>query len=165
MTAGSNRITGDVPEALHELDAIRLAPDGRIAVAYPFSTAPTRHRVRIGGRVEVYAMCAIDALGISAMLGEDTRIDSVDVTSGYPVTVTMTALGTRWDPVGAVVFVGADPAGGPSADCCCDHLNFFTDTAAARAWTAGHPHVRGQIVTQAEAEDLGARLFGHLLAT
>jgi len=164
VTAGFGRATADVLAALHELDAIRLAPDGRTAVAYPFSAFPTRHKVAIGDRVEVYAMCAIDALGMSAMLGEATRIDSVDVTSGRPVTVTMTASGTRWDPPGAVVFIGADAAGGPSADCCCDYLNFFTDIDAARAWTAVHPHVSGQIVTQAEAEGLGARLFGHLLA-
>jgi hypothetical protein len=171
VTAGLGRAAADVLAALHELDAVRLGPDGGVAFAYPFSAIPTRHRVRIGDRVEVYAMCAIDALGMSAMLGEDTRIDSVDVTTGRPVTVTMTAsttggaIGgvTRWDPAEAVVFVGADAAGGPSADCCCDYLNFFTDAAAAQAWTAAHPQVPGQILTQAEAEDLGVRLFGHPL--
>lgn len=165
VTVGSGRTSGEVLAALHELDAIRLGPDGRIAVAYPFSASPTRHRVRLGDRVEVSAMCAIDALGMSAMLGEDTRIDSVDTTSGHPVTVTMTEGGTGWDPAGAVVFIGADAAGGPSADCCCDYLNFFTDISAAQAWTAAHPHIPGQILTPAEAEDLSARLFGHLLAT
>jgi Alkylmercury lyase len=164
-TAGSGRTAAEVLAALHELDAILLAPDNRIAVAYPFSATPTRHKVRIGDRVEVYAMCAIDALGMSAMLGEETRIDSVDVTTGHPVTVTMTGSASRWDPAGAVVFIGADAAGGPSADCCCDYPNFFTDTTAAQAWIAAHPHVPGQILTQAEAADLGTRLFGHLLAT
>ncbi|OZM75379.1 alkylmercury lyase [Pseudonocardia sp. MH-G8] len=167
VTAGSRRATGDVLAALHELDAVRLGPDGRVAVAYPFSATPTRHRVRIGDRLEVYAMCALDALGMSAMLGEDTRIDSVDVTTGHPVTVFMTAGTTRgvtrWAPAEAVVFVGADAAGGSSADCCCGYLNFFTDAATARAWTATHPQVPGQILTQAEAEDLGVRLFGNLL--
>jgi hypothetical protein len=166
-TAGSGRAAADVLAVLHDLDAVRLGADRDVAAAYPFSAVPTRHRVRIGDRVQVYAMCAIDALGMSAMLGEDTRIDSVDVTTGHPVTVTMTAGTTggltRWDPAGAVVFVGADAAGGPSADCCCDYLNFFTDAAAAQAWTAAHPHIPGQILTQAEAEDLGVRLFGHLL--
>jgi len=47
----------------HDVDEIRPAPDGQITVAYPFSAAPTRHRVRLGDRVDVYAMCAIDALG------------------------------------------------------------------------------------------------------
>jgi hypothetical protein len=153
----------DVLAQLHDLDAIRLAPDGAIAVAYPFSATPTRHRVRIGDRTEVYAMCAIDALGISAMLGEDTRIDSVDVTTGRPISVVMSGNGTTWDPGAAVVFVSADAAG-PSADCCCDHLNFFADTATARAWRVVHPHVLGEILTPAQAEGLAARLFGHLLA-
>jgi hypothetical protein len=67
---------------------------------------------------------------------------------------------TSWEPTGAVVFIGAAAGGGPSADCCCDYLNFFTDLATAQAWTAGHPHLSGQILDQAEAEDLAARLFG-----
>jgi alkylmercury lyase-like protein len=166
VIADSGRAVDEVWRALHELDAIRLAPDGRVAVAYPFSAQPTRHRVRIDDRVDVYAMCAIDALGMSAMLGTDIRIDSVDVTSGQPVTITMTAAGrTSWDPAAAVVFLGADAGGGPSADCCCDYLNFFTDRAAAAAWTIAHPHVPGQILTQAEAEQLAAQLFGPLFAT
>jgi hypothetical protein len=176
---GTSRSTEEVLASLHELDAIRLAQDRHIAVAYPFSAKPTRHRVQLGrtgtaaeqdtDAVEVYAMCAIDALGIAAMLGTDTRIESVDVTSGQPITVTMpsptTGETSRWEPAEAVVFIGADAIGGPSADCCCDYLNFFTSLAAARAWTATHPHVPGQILSQAEAEELGTRLFGSLLDT
>lgn len=163
VVTGSGRTTREVLAALHERDAIRLAPGGRVAVAYPFSVTPTSHRVRIGDAVDVYAMCAIDALGISPMLDRDTRIESVDVTSGRPITVTTTGGRTTWDPRSAVVFVGADAGGGPSADCCCDYLNFFTDETAAQAWMAAHSRIPGQILTQADAEALGARLFGALL--
>lgn len=162
-TAGSSRSPVDVLTALHDVDAIRLGPDGLIAVAYPFSAIPTRHRVRIGDQVDTYAMCAIDALGVSAMLDQDTRIESVDVTTGQPVTVTSMAGHITWNPVGAVVFIGATAGGGPSADCCCDFLNFFTDHASAHAWTTSHPHIPGQIIDQTEAEQLGTRLFGPLL--
>lgn len=162
-TADSDRSTGEVLAALHDVDAIRLAPDGRITVAYPFSAAPTRHRVRIGDHVDVYAMCAIDALGIAAMLDQDTRIESIDITTGQPVTVVMTTNGADWHPSETVVFVGADADGGPSSECCCDYLNFFTSTSAAQAWTATHPSVPGQILTQQEAQDLGTRLFQPLL--
>ena len=148
---------------MHEADAIRLDPDGGIAVAYPFSTRPTRHRVRIADRVKVHAMCAIDALGISAMLGQDTRIKSLDVTSGEPITVTMTTDGTTWEPNQAVVFVGAAAGSGPSSDYCCDYLNFFTDNAAAQAWVSAHPGIPGQILDQTEALHLGIRLFQPLL--
>jgi hypothetical protein len=160
---GAGRGIDEVLAALHERDAIRLGRDGQIAVAYPFSAVPTRHRLRIGNRIDVHAMCAIDALGVSAMLGEDTLIESADITTGRPVTVTMTGAGSSWEPAGAVVFVGAERCGGPSADCCCDYLNFFADEAAATAWTEAHPAVPGQILSQAEAEALGVALFGTLL--
>ncbi|MGC4940014.1 alkylmercury lyase family protein [Kribbella sp. DT2] len=169
VVAGSGRITADVLSALHDADAIRLNADGQVAVAYPFSADPTRHRVHIadpdGGGVDVYAMCAIDALGIAPMLGRDTRIESVDVTTGQPITVTTRNGRTTWRPEQAVVFIGADAGGGPSADCCCDYLNLFPDYAAAKAWTANHPSVAGQILNQADAEDLATRLFQPLLAS
>jgi Alkylmercury lyase len=164
VTAGSGRTTGQVLNSLHAVDAVRLTTDGQIAVAYPFSATSTRHRVRLDDRVDVYAMCAIDALGIAPMLGQDTLIASVDITTGQPITVTTSGGHTSWEPAGAVVFIGAAAGGGPSADCCCDYLNFFTDQTTAVAWTSTHPGVPGQVLDQAEAEDLAARLFGHLLA-
>ena len=162
------KTTAEVLTALHEADAIRLTADGQIAVAYPFSSTPTRHRVHIvdpGAGVDVYAMCAIDALGMAPMLDRDTRIESVDVTTGQPVTVTTTSGRTTWQPTAAVVFIGADAGGGPSADSCCDYLNFFADHATAQAWTSTHPGILGQILNQAEAEDLATRLFQPLLET
>jgi hypothetical protein len=162
----SARTTAEVLTALHEADAIRLTADGQIAVAYPFSSTPTRHRVHIGdpgAGVDVYAMCAIDALGMAPMLSRDTRIESVDVTTGQPVTVTTTRGRATWQPPAAVVFIGADAGGGPSADCCCDYLNFFADHTTAQAWTSTHPGIPGQILDQAGAEELATRLFQPLL--
>lgn len=173
LVAGGSEGLDHVLGELHEQDAIRLDTARRIAVAYPFSGTPTRHRVRIEGGgsdpdVEVWAMCAIDALGIAAMVDRATRIESIDVTTGTPVTVTMPAGKSDpgpagWDPVEAVVFVGTSSAGGPSVDCCCDYLNFFADRSAATAWARVHPHVPGQVLDQNRAEGLAVRLFGHLL--
>lgn len=165
LTDRTGRSTAEVLAALHEIDAIRLSPGGDIAVAYPFSAAPTRHRVRLDNGIEVHAMCAVDALGMSAMLGMDTEIDSADATTGNPVTITMTGGRTRWEPASAVVFIGIAAGGGASAECCCDYLNFFTDHDSATAWAATHPEVPGQILTQTDAEELGRRLFQPLLTT
>ena len=53
--------------------------EGRVvAVAYPFSGRPTRQQVELDGFPAVYAMCAIDALGIPAMAGRDGRIAAVN---------------------------------------------------------------------------------------
>jgi hypothetical protein len=162
-TAGSGRTSDEVLAALHDLDAIRIGADGRIEVAYPFSARPTRHRVHLATGTDVYAMCAIDALGMAPMLNTDTHIDSIDRTTGQVVRISTTAGQTRWEPAGAVVFLGATAGGGPSADNCCDYLNFFTDAATANAWTTAHPHIPGQVLNQEQAETLATELFGALL--
>jgi hypothetical protein len=161
---GSGRSAPEILAALHDLDAIRLDSAGEIAVAYPFATRPTRHRVRIAGRVEVFAMCAIDALGIAAMLDRDTRIDATEPGSGRPVTVGTVAGQTSWDPPDAVVFVGLSAAEGPSVDRCCGHLDFFADRAAAESWARSHPDLHGEVLDRPEALALGVELFGSLLA-
>ena len=43
---------------------------------YPFSAATTAHTVAIEGGPTVFAMCAVDALGIADMLGTDVTITS-----------------------------------------------------------------------------------------
>jgi len=164
VTPEGSRPIGDILSALHRADAIRLAPDGRIAVAYPFSARSTRHRVRIADQVDVFAMCAIDALGIAPMLATDTVITSDDRTNGRPVTVTTIDGRTTWSPATAVTVIGAVPGGGSSADTCCEYLNFFTDTESANAWLTSHPHVPGEVLTQREAEALADRLYSDLLA-
>jgi len=111
LAAGPGDNPDEILATLHDRDAIRLDAAGRPSVAYPFSARPTRHRVRIDNGVDVYAMCAIDALGVAPMLDRDTRIESSDLTSGQPVIVTTTAGHSTWDPPGAVVFLGASAGG------------------------------------------------------
>jgi hypothetical protein len=61
--------------ALDAEDLIQLSGD-RVDVAYPFSAIPTAFTVRFAGATERYACCAIDALGMSPMLGEPVQIAS-----------------------------------------------------------------------------------------
>jgi len=57
--------------------------------------------VELAGGPAVFAMCAVDALGIPQMLRRDGRISSVD------------------------------PASGPVDDCCCPFINFHINPEAA----------------------------------
>lgn len=161
---------------LHERDVVRLDEHGGILAAYPFSGRPTIHTVTIAGGATVYAMCAIDALGMSAMLGRDTTIQSTDPHNGHPITVTIHDGQAAWQPATAVVFNGvtateadADccaPGAGPvvpAIDRCCTVLNFFSDPASAQAWLAAHPGVSGVVLDQAKAVQTGVATFGRLL--
>src|SRR5262249_8376303 len=62
----------------------RDATTGEIAVAYPFSAVPTIHRIRFEHDTDadsapecpdLYAMCAIDALGVPLMLSRAAWIE------------------------------------------------------------------------------------------
>jgi hypothetical protein len=148
---------------LHDADVIRLDAAGQIGVAYPFSATPTRHHVRLASGMAVWAMCAIDALGMAAMLDTDALITSSDPTNGQPVTVTVQHGRYLWDPETAVVFLSAAAGDGPSAESCCKDLNFFTTAASAQTWLDAHPQLTGEILEPASAERLGQHIFGSLM--
>jgi hypothetical protein len=169
----ANAILGE----LHAADFFRLGPGGEIRIAYPFSAEPTPHLVRIAGRTQVYAMCAIDALGIAAMLGTMVAIVSTDPHTGESVTLSVAAGGTTamWQPAAAVVFYGVrascDPGGSAdgtpaiAAEVCCDHINFFTSQASAISWAGTHSEITGQVLDQSTALRLGTEIFGPLLVS
>jgi hypothetical protein len=162
---------------LHAADFVQLGPGGDIHAAYPFSAVPTSHVVRITDGPRVHAMCAIDALGMAAMLGADVRIISTDPCTGEPVTITVQADGetAAWQPPTAVVFSGqrtscgslgahpGTPATAPAAKVSCGYRNFFAAPASAAAWASVHPEVTGQALDQTAALRLGVSIFGHLL--
>jgi hypothetical protein len=78
----------DAAAALAAADVVHLS-NGLVTVAYPFSGTPTPHRVELDDTPAVYAMCAIDALGLPAMTGRDGRITSAEPLDGQPVQVTV----------------------------------------------------------------------------
>ena len=106
-------------------------------------------------------MCAIDALGMSAMLGRPVAITSSEPDTGRAISVTVGAGKARWTPRTAVVFAGAtgDP-GCPSADRCCGYISFFTTGRAARAWARRHPEITGTVLRRDAALHFGIDAFG-----
>jgi Alkylmercury lyase len=153
----------EIVARLHASDVIRLGASGFIEVAYPFSALPTRHRIRLAHGGEAYSMCAVDALGIAFMLDTDTVIETSDPVNGTPITVTVERGEPTGKPSSAVVFVGIRSGTGPTAETCCDYLNFFTDRPSAQAWAELNPQVTGGILDLSEATRLGQTIFGGLL--
>ena len=158
---------GDPGAALAELaaaDAIAVDSGGEIRAAYPFSPVATQIRVSWAGGPAAYAMCAIDALGMSAMLDRPVTVTAAEPETGRAITVNVDIDRARWRPRTAVVFSGAAAVdGGPSADRCCGYINFFTRARAARDWASRHPDVTGRILRRTGALQIGIAEFGSLL--
>lgn len=162
--AAYGRAATDVLADLAAEDFLALDDHGRIRAVYPFSAVPTAHGVRLAGGVEVWAMCAIDALGMPDMLRTDAVITSADPVTGEPITVTSTGGRLTWRPSSAVVYLGQRSCTGPAADLACGALNFFTSRRTAQEWADQHPDFTGQTIPQDRAEALGRSVFGSLLA-
>ncbi|MEU2607701.1 alkylmercury lyase family protein [Streptomyces albus] len=162
-SAAHDRTSAEVLADLAAEDFLTLDDHGHIRAAYPFSAVPTTHKVRLASGVEVWAMCAIDALGIPDMLDTDAVITSTDPVTGDTITVTSVGGQMTWKPPTAVVYVGQRSCAGPAADVACGALNFFTSRDTARAWAAQHPDHTGKAIDQDRAEALGRSIFGALL--
>jgi hypothetical protein len=145
-------------------DLIALSADGEIRAAYPFSPVRTPIRVSWAGGPATYAMCAIDALGMSAMLGWPVTITAAEPGTGRMITVHADGGRARWDPRTAVVFAGsAGDACRPPADRACGYINFFATAGNARSWARDHPEVTGTLLTRKGALGIGIAEFGTLL--
>ncbi len=154
-----------LPEAaapLIDADLIQAYEDGRLAVAYPFSVQPTRHRVTLSDGRSYHAMCAIDALGIPQMLGERGKVQAREPDGEQIVRVTIDPVGeATWIPAPAVAVV-AFGDGSCLAQSACPHLNLFAgpDAAARYLDTNG---MQGSVLSIADAALAGRWLFGDLL--
>ena len=155
---------GAVLAELAESDVLAFAADGQIRAAYPFSPVATPIQVSWAGGPDAYAMCAIDALGMSAMLGRPVTITAAEPGTGRVITVRADGDQARWDPRTAMVFAGSSgDADRPSADRTCSFINFFATARSARAWARRNPEVAGRLLTQEDALRSGVAQFGTLL--
>jgi hypothetical protein len=138
----------------------------RVGIAYLFSGAPTPHRVELADGPTVYAMCALDALGVPQMTRRTGRISSVDPTSGQPITVEVDDEGWHWQPATTVVLAGTAISGGACgvvADCCCPYINFHASPQDADTYRQARPGVAAELLDQAEAVAAARWIFGGLL--
>jgi hypothetical protein len=165
---------------------------GAVHVAYPFSAMATAHHVTLAlaggdgasdrdGRT-VFAMCALDALGIPPMLRQEAIIVSRDALTNEPVEVSVTAVdgaspatlagwSARWQPPSAVVYARLaeheheheHDGGCEAAGTCCPITNFFTDTDHAQQWAETHGVPDGVVLAPVEALHRAQALFGGVL--
>jgi hypothetical protein len=104
---------GGLDRELARLDAQDhvLLQDGAVVLAYPFSGLPNAFAVRLANGQERYACCAIDALGIAAMLRQRIEIRSRCHHSGEPLAFTVDPVGPEPAAAALMVWVGEREAG------------------------------------------------------
>ncbi|HEX9539397.1 MAG TPA: alkylmercury lyase family protein [Streptosporangiaceae bacterium] len=165
QTALDTGLDASAVDELQAADAIHVS-NGIVTVAYPFSGIPSPHRVRLDGLPPVYAMCAIDALGLPAMTGRDGQITSADPRDGTPVVVTARNGTWTWNPASAVVVAGRATGCGTecgSYEAMCANTVFHASRGSAQAYLAGRGDLDADILAQDTAIEAGRLNFGALL--
>jgi alkylmercury lyase-like protein/IclR-like helix-turn-helix domain-containing protein len=134
-----------------------------IVSAYPFSGSQTAHEVLLRGHTKRYAMCAIDALGMPLMLGQEAHIRSTCYFCGTPVTVNIAeGLLQGVSPSALAVWL-SEQDGCCVAEVRCPVMNFFCEEAHLQAWHITTPQERGRSLTVLEALEVGRAACGALL--
>lgn len=167
LRAAAAELDLDVDAALGQLAAVDLVqtePGGRIVVAYPFSGRDTGIRVRPTGGPVIWAMCAIDALGIPQMAGCDATIEATDPRSHEPVRVACSRGRWSWRPSSMVVVVAGNGHGGALAQCSCPLITFHASKQNALDYLNGQPGATGSVLSQRKAHALAGKIFSGLLA-
>lgn len=157
---------GAVPDGL---DAARLAElasedwlaldaSGQVSVLYPFSLSPSGIEVSVGG-VRRHAMCAIDALGIPAMLDTDVEIVARCPVSGERLGIQAGAtVVTSSSPAGIVVVRRRQ--GGAAHVSRCAATRFFRSAEDAAAWVSSDGQDGDVILTLDDAFNEARLVFG-----
>lgn len=154
---------------LQARDVVVLDESGEaITGAYPFTERTTRHRVRLRAH-RLNAMCAIDALGIGAMYGEDVEIESACHLCGRPIAIETRDRGhdlATAVPDGTVVWVGLRYADKCAATSLCQVLAFFCSDEHLQSWRRVNVANGddGMRLTLAEAMQVAKAHFKPLLA-
>jgi hypothetical protein len=144
-------------------DLVVLSADRtRILGAYPMTGEPTPHVVAIGDRT-VHAMCAIDALSISPMYGDEVEIRSGCRVNKTPVVIRQHGMKIlSAEPAGVCAGVRWAHSGGHAAHSLCMEMVYLRDEDAALQWHKGdlENHV---VLPLPDAVEFGARFFRPLV--
>jgi hypothetical protein len=137
---------------------------GAILAAYPFSATPTQHVVHFADGHAVYAMCAIDALGMPVMLDMAATIESRCTQCGRQISVEVknNVLAEFSPHTTRVWYMQADACCIPALQQC-PSINFFCSAGHLDIWRVSHDDMPTAALTMDEAFAYGARIFGHLL--
>lgn len=165
--------TGGEPDRVKALlrklqlrDLIGLEPGtDALHYAYPFSEAASGHKVELRGHL-LYALCAIDALGVGAMYRTDITVESSCRLCGATIRVTTMDEGRALRSVHAAQavvwydFAYTDSA----ASSCCPAIAFFCSDEHLQRWRdAQIPPREGVRLGMNAALELGRAIFGPVL--
>ncbi|MFB0565619.1 MAG: organomercurial lyase [Candidatus Aminicenantaceae bacterium] len=140
------RPSKDIIRTLDELEGkdllLRRKGTQEIVSIYPFSLEATPHQLFLEKGKRLFAMCAVDALGMPAMFKRDVRIGSRCGKCKHNITVEIRNedIVSKSHP-GIMIWRAGSQDSLPDAETCCPKINFFCSKEHVEEWKAKNPEL------------------------
>lgn len=152
----------EILSKLDQQDVIHMDIDKKaILAAYPFSGPETSHLVTLKGEdpKQLYAMCAIDALGVGFMTNRDISIDDICLHCGEKIEIEIKNNEIIFLKPETTVVWGDTEYSCCAATSCCKNINFFASEQHFIEWQKNNPKRKGHLLQIQEAFYLGKLYF------
>jgi hypothetical protein len=132
-------------DALQEKDLLlRREGTQEIISIYPFSLTPTSHRVVLEDGKQLFAMCAVDAVGAASMFDKNLEVISRCGWCKQEMTIQIKNGEVAEKSHPQVVIWNLEAQQGPAAQTCCPMINFFCSQEHFGRWKDKNPDISGK---------------------
>ena len=122
-------------DTLEEMDLLlRKKGTQEIASIYPFSLVPTRHQIVLEDGKRLFAMCAVDAVGMPSMFDRKVRVTSQCDWCKTEITIEVEDDEVQATSHPDVQIWNVEGQGGPEAETCCPVICFFCSSEHFDKW-------------------------------
>jgi len=149
MRLSLKKSEGDIIRALNELEKkdilLRKRGTQEIVSIYPLSLEPTEHQILLENGKRLFAMCAVDALGMSIMFNRNIKVISECEKCKQKITIEIKneEIVRVSHPNIMIRSPGRQIA--PAAETTCPSVNFFCCKEHLEEWTKQNPSLIGKI--------------------
>lgn len=116
-----------------------------IASIYPFSLTPTEHQIFLENGKRLFAMCAVDSLGMPIMFNRTVKIVSQCETCKQEIIIEVKDDEITCVSHPDIMIWSPKRQMSPAAETCCPSVNFFCCREHLQEWTEENPDLIGKI--------------------
>lgn len=133
----------EVINILNELETkdliLRRKGTQEIVSIYPLSTIPTRHQLILDSGKKLFAMCAVDALGMPIMFNRDVKIVSRCEKCKQEINIEVKKEEIISKSHSQIMIWSPKHQEARQAETCCPKINFFCSKRHLQEWEAENP--------------------------
>jgi len=124
---------------------LRKGGTQEIVSIYPFSLTPTEHQIILENEKRLFAMCAVDALGMPIMFNKKAKIISQCKKCKQEITIEVKSEKIAWVSHPNIMIWSPGRQIAPAAETCCPMVSFFCCKEHLQEWTKENPDLIGKI--------------------